>query len=214
VEGHNDPEFSCARDDDHAVLSAHDLSLRFTRLGDRWSHCLECTRERGVGLAWSQSIAVPEDERRILSPVYQEVQRHELAPGSGLCLLLTGLFFRHHFSAAVTLRQDPARRESLELDFDIADRCRAPIESLAATYLVGRDSGALIDAGPGRIAWDAVDLGWERIELIAEPPATLALAEAGRQAMRVQVLAAIQPGTFTHRLRYRWRLVRSADRTR
>ena len=39
---------------------------------------------------------------------------------------------------------------------------------------------------------------------MAIAPASLTLAEAGRQAARVQVLAAIQPGSFTHRLRYRW----------
>jgi hypothetical protein len=214
VEDPGEQAISCQVEDDHAVLSAPFLSLRFTRLGDRWSHCLACTRERGVGVAWSQSISLPEDERRIISPVYQEVQRHDLAGGQSQCLLLTGLFFRHHFSAAVTLRRDPDSSASLELDFDIADRCRAPIESLAATYLVGLDSSALIEAGPGRIAWDAADLGCERIELIAEPPASLVLAEAGRQTMRAQVLAAIQPGTFTQRLRYRWRWTTSVDRTR
>ena len=44
-----------------------------------------------------------------------------------------------------------------------------------------------------------------RLELLAEPPASLAWPRPAGRAMRVQVLAAIQPGTFTHRLRYRWR---------
>jgi hypothetical protein len=214
VEDHSEPGISCQVDDDRAVLSAPGLSLSFTRVGDRWSHCLESTHGKGVGVARSDDLTVGEDERQIVSPVYQEVHRHQPADGPGLCLLLTGRCFQHHFSAAVTLRKDPEQPGFLEVDFDVADRCRAPIESLAATYLVGLDSGARVDADPGRIAWRSVDWGLDRIELCVEPPSSLVLAEAGRQAMRVQVLAAILPGTFTHRLRYRWRRIPSGDRTR
>jgi hypothetical protein len=214
VEHHSESGFSCLMDDDCAVLSAPGLSLSFKRSGDRWCHCLESTHgKRVLHVARSDDLTVGENERQIASPVYQEVHRHELADGLGLCLLLTGRLFQHHFSAAVTLRKDPEQPGFLELDFDVADRCRAPIESLAATYLVGLDSGALIDAVPGRIAWSAVQSGLDRIELCVEPPSSLVLAEAGRQAMRAQVLAAIVPATFTHRLRYRWRWAPSTDRT-
>lgn len=199
-------------DDDRVVLSAPALSLSFTQSGDRWSHRLACG-EKTVDVAWSVDSTVGEDERRVVSPVYQEVHRHQPADGPELCLLLTGRSFQHHFSAAVTLREYAGKPGFLELDFDVADRCRASIETLAATYLVGLDSGTLIDAAPGRIAWSARDSRWERFELCVEPPSSLALAEAGRQAMRVQVLAAIVPGTFTHRMRYRWRWVPSTDRT-
>ena len=97
--------------------------LGFTRSGDRWSHCLERTG-KGVSVARSDDLTVGENERQIVSPVYQEVHRHDLADGPGLCLLLTGRLFQHHFSAAITLRNDPAQPGFLELDFDIADRCR------------------------------------------------------------------------------------------
>jgi hypothetical protein len=146
--------------------------------------------------------------------VYQELQRHGLAGGEGLCLLLTGRSFQHHFSAAVSLGIDQGQTESLVADFDVADRCRAPVATLAATYLVELDSGSLADAEPSRIAWSPDRLGPGSLELLVEPPATLALAEAGRGRTSVQVLAAIKPGALTHRLRYRWHWTSVSDRTR
>jgi len=119
--------------------------------------------------------------------------------------LLTGLSFSHHFSAAMTLSRDPRHPSGIVLEFDVADRCRSPVESLAATYLVGLDSDALEAADRGRIAWCVGPPNLGRLELVAGPQAALALAEAGRTATRVQIVAAIQPGTFTHRLRYCWR---------
>ncbi len=212
MQHHSEPEISCLVGDDHVIGSAPGLSLRFTRFGDRWTHGLACTGN-GASVARADDLSVGEDERHIANPVYQEVHRHEPADGPALCLLLTGKLFQHHFSAAVTLRKEPGQPGFLELDFDVADRCRAPIECLAATYLIGLDSGALVDADPGRIAWNVVDSGFDSIELRAESPSSLVLAEAGRKATRVQILAAIVPGTFTHRLRYRWRWVPSAVRT-
>ncbi len=143
-------------------------------------------------------------------PVYQEVQLHAAATGPTVCLLLTGLWSQHHFSAAVTLALDPLRPGTMALDFDVADRCRMRVETLAATYLVALDSGSLIAAGPERIVWEIGPPTPGRLELAAGPGASLTLAEAGRTATRVQVLATIQPGTFTRRLRYGWRWT-SAD---
>ncbi len=142
---------------------------------------------------------------RVASPVYQELQLHGPGTGRSLCLLLTGSFFKHHFSAAVTLAMDPQRAGRIRLDYDVADRCRSPVESLAATYLVGLDSRALASADTGRIAWHVASPTPGLLELVALSPASLALAEAGRRSTRVQVLASIQPGSFTHRLRYGWR---------
>ena len=116
----------------------------------------------------------------MVSPVYQEVQRHEPPGGTGLCLLLTGLWFDHHFSAAVSLAADPAQPDVFTIDFDVADRCRAPIESLAATYVLGLDSGALAEASPGRIAWNLDGPSPGRLELLADSPCSLVLAEAGQ----------------------------------
>jgi hypothetical protein len=120
---------------------------------------------------------------------------------------LTGTLFKHHFSAAISLGHDSDRPDGMVLDVDVADRCRSSVESLAATYTVKLDSGKLASAGPDAIAWDPVGAGLGRLEIEAVAPSRLVLAEAGRSAMRVQVLAAIQPGSFTHRLHYRWRWI-------
>jgi hypothetical protein len=165
-----------------------------------------------MGALWTHSVFLPPDDdlerndpARIVSPVYQEIHRHESPRDEALCLLLTGTLFKHHFSAVVSLTTDPDRPDGLMLDVDVADRCRAPVENLAATYTVRLDSGALADAGPRAILWDKSGPGAGRLELDAVAPSTLALAEAGRTATRVQILAAIQPGSYTHRLHYRWR---------
>ena len=208
-------DFSWQEGEDRAVMSGPGLRLAFARLGDRWTHFLELLQESGISLAQAtESDPERDDARRVLSPLYQDIQRHEPVEGPGLCLLLTGRSFPHHFSAAVSLRGDPAQLGRLEIDFDVADRCRAPLDSLAATYSVGVDGGAIVAADPGRIAWDPVGPDRGRLEFIAQAPATLALAEAGRHATRVQALAKIEPGTFTQRLRYRWRWTSSTDLTR
>jgi hypothetical protein len=149
--------------------------------------------------------SVNDDPMRILSPCYQELQRHEFAGDQirGVCLLLTGHLFQHHFSAAVSLFRDPVDPRRVVLDFDLADRCRAPVASLAATYLVRLGSGDLAEGSDGAIAWNVPGAG--RLELQCDPPGSLALAEAGQAASRVQVNAWLHPTLFTHRLRYRWR---------
>jgi hypothetical protein len=152
-----------------------------------------------------ETTAEQADPSRVLSPVYQELQRHEPAGevSGGICLLLTGLLFQHHFSAAISLQRDRNDPAWSVLEFDLADRCRAPVDSLAATYLVRLGSSALVDANPQAIRWDLAGSG--SLELSCDPPGTMALAEAGRAAVRVQALAHVDPAQFTHRLRYRWR---------
>jgi len=191
------------------------MRIGFARASDRWTHALTLPDHSGNELVRVvESQPDRDDPVRVVSPLYQEVHRHELRGGPGLCLLMTGLWFDHHFSAAVSLAADPAQDAVFTLDFDIADRCRTPIESLAATYVLGLDSGALAEASPGRIVWNLDGPSPGRLELLADSSCSLALAEAGRQAMRVQVLAAIQQGNFTHRLRYRWRWTNSLALTR
>ena len=131
-----------------------------------------------------------DDPTRIVSPVYQELQRHEPASDrtDGVCLLLTGHFFQHHFSAAISLFRDPDSPSYVVVDFDVADRCRSPVQSLAATYLVRLGSSDLAEADPQEIAWNPGTIVPGRLELRCGPPCGLALAEAGRQATRVQAL--------------------------
>ncbi len=190
------------------------IGVGFVRTGDRWTHGLTIPDESGLEVARVVEGQSEGDPARVMSPVYQELQRHEPPGGTGLCLLLTGLWFGHHFSAAVSLTADPEQSEAVTLDFDVADRCRATVESLAATYVVPLGSGTLGEAAPDRIVWNLDGQHPGRLELLGDSSCSLALAEAGRTAMRVQLLATIHPGVFTHRLRYRWRWTSSVDRTR
>jgi hypothetical protein len=202
-------------EDDRVVLDGPGGSVVFARAGERWTHSLllaPCGE-----LAVAQAVESTSDERsahRVATPVYQDLQRHELAAGSDLCVLLTGRFFQHHFSAAVTLRLGSDDPGTQLLEFDIADRCRGVVEMLAATYLVRFDSSALSDAGPQSIVWTTDPSGRQRLELSTEPPGRLVLAEAGRQGTRVQAIAALTRETFTHRLRYQWRWTSACGLTR
>jgi hypothetical protein len=209
------PDFGWAESDDRIVMSAVDLAVIFDRAGDRWTHHLNLGRPAPC----AQAQAVESDPKhqapaRVASPVYQEIHRHDRGGQAGLCCLLTGLMFQHHFSAVVTLKPDAAQPEMLLLDFDVADRCRTPVETLAATYRITLDSSEVAESDPHRIVWTGGKLGQARLELFAPPPAALALAEAGRQATLVQAVALVEPATFTHRLFYRWRWTSVSGLTR
>jgi hypothetical protein len=214
-------EFTWEQGEDRFLLRGAGVRITFARVGDRWTHHAAFGDESAGDLHLAEVASAIEgdperdDPARVVSPVYQEIQQHEFASDQirGICLLLTGQSFRHHFSAAVSLFRDPASPRFIVLDVDVADRCRAPVSSLAATYMVHLSSSELVAAGPHEIAWAGTALGDGRLELECDLPATLALAEAGRQATRVQALAAIDPATSTHRLRYRWRWDSSGEVT-
>jgi hypothetical protein len=142
------------------------------------------------------------DPERVVSPTYQEL---DIQSGSaGPQVLLVGRSGPHHFSGVVTLRDEP---EGVILAFDVADRCRSPIRSLSATYVLDSSSGDLLEGGPLGLVWGLGRNGTSRWMLEPLPPATLVLAEAGRCGTRVQVLAGLNPAGSTHRLAYRWRWV-------
>jgi hypothetical protein len=162
--------------------------------------------EKGFGAMYEGMIRTVEgdperdDPARVVSPVYQDIENHPVQ--GGVCLLLTGQAAPHHFSAVVTARRDGA---SYLIETDIADRCRAPVEVLAATYVLSLSSDELIDAGPERIVWGGGRLGRSRLEFSSRGVDDIALAEAGRTATRVQALARLVPTTYTQRLYYCWR---------
>jgi hypothetical protein len=200
-----EPEFRFVTGEDFRVLLTRGLRVAFSRDGDRWSHLL--STEQGYSLLPTVVLAATlegnptrDDPGRVVSPTYQEVQPH--IDDSGFHMLMTGLSFPHHFSAVVTARGDGA---STVVEVDIADRCRAPIEVLAATYLVPLVSSNLVDASAERIVWGGDALGGGRLEFTAPGGADVVLAEAGRRASRVQALARLSPTTCTHRLFYAWR---------
>lgn len=220
MEATPDLSFLAEIDDDSAVASLRGptFGVEFRRPADRWSESLILPGS-GLVLARSHPGANDvDDPARVIHPVYQEVQAHGPERGASACLLLTGLSFAHHFSAAVTIAVDRDRDRdqtaTVLIDYDVADRCRSPVEVLAATYVVSLDSGALESADAGRIAWRVDGSPGGRLELAAVAPCTLAMAEAGRTATRVQILAPIEAGTFTHRLRYGWRWTSSEGLTR
>ena len=210
-----DFQFVCDHGAEECVISGPGARITFVRSGDRWTHDLNLgvdSAASDVSQTIASTVETPsdhDDPTRIISPVYQELHRHEFSGDKlrGICLLLTGRLFQHHFSAAVSHFLDPAEPEFVVLDYDIADRCRSPVSALAATYLVRLGSSDLVDADSSTISWAGPNLGpgVNTLELRCDPPGSLALAEAGRQATRVQALAAIHPTLFTHRLRYRWR---------
>ena len=207
-------EFHADVGDDWASLRYHDFGVGFRRLGDRWAEVILGPRS-SQALASAFIVAtVDQDPARLVHPVYQEAHLHQREDGSQPCLLMTGRAFDHHFSASITLASDPSLASRILLDVDLADRCRSPVQLLSATYTVPLDSGALVDAAPDKVIWQVADPVPGRLELMAIPPASLTLAEAGRVATRVQIIAPIQPGMFTHRLRYRWCWTIAAGLTR
>jgi hypothetical protein len=159
-----------------------------------------------------QAASVPESEgqhldgRRLENPVYQELVRHELTSGSGrgICALLTGSCFDHHFSAVFGLGPDRDAPECIVFEIDVADRCRGQVEMLAATYtLTGADLAiAPSRATPSSLTWN---VGGGVLELEACAPAIIDEPSSTSEGMRVQIQALINPQTHTQRLHYRWR---------
>jgi hypothetical protein len=209
------PELVCDESDDKIVVAGAELQVTFTKSGDCWTHRVELPGTTPMELARVlESDPERDDPMRIVSPVYQEIHRHDAFSQEGCCLLLTGRLFQHHFSAVFRLHAPDGAQGALVAEFDVADRCRAPVASLAATYVVMRPSGAIADADTTRVAWNVGIDDENGLELCAHPPCTLALAEAGRQATRVQALAAPSTDSFTHRFCYRWRRARVVGRAR
>ena len=215
VPGDPSGDFFCEQTEDRAELYGLGMRVAFARDGEAWTHALSLAAAPGLEIIRAVESDPDRDHpSRVVSPVYQELQRHQGAIGSIVCLLATGTLYQHHFSAAISLKSDPDRPGGLTLDFDVADRCRSPVESLAATYTVWLDSGALARAGPEGIGWDINGGKAGRLELEAVAPSSLVMAEAGRAATRVQILAASGPGGFTRRLHYRWRWASNSGLTR
>ena len=198
--------------EDRKTLTARGLRLVFARSGDRWTHRLEVA-ESGLAIAAPIEVdAEKADPTSIVSPVYQEIHVHEFGEDSATprCILLTGRLFDHQFSAAVTFSLDPTHTHVVDVDWDVADRCRTTVAHFAATYQSPLVSGDLADAGPNSIRWASPSLGAGMLEFHAGPPESVALAEAGRNGTRFQAVAKLIPGDFTHRLRYRWKWAAAA----
>jgi len=215
-------DWKCEETDDRVEIHGPDWRISVRRRGDRWLHGLSFgdfdpeELERWPLISSVESDRHGDDPTRVASPVYQELHRHS-APDSdarGVQLLLTGKHFHHYFSAVLTVAPDPDDPGAVVADFDIADRCRGEVSSLAATYLIRLDSSALQTADSESIVWTGGPLGAGSLAFRVGSGASPALAEAGRHSTRVQAIAGLEAGSFTHQLRYQWRWATASGRTR
>lgn len=182
--------------DDRRAIVTPSLRLVFFWTGDRWRHQVELG-DLGPLVASVEILGDHRDHARVLSPAYQ--QFHWEHRGRSVHAMLLGQSGPHHFSAVFTVCE---MAEGAEVTVDVADRCRSEVTELAATYHVRLLGGDLATAEPERVAWSPVS--GKRLIFTAQPQARIALAEAGRQATRVQVLAGPRPKDYTHRLAYAW----------
>jgi hypothetical protein len=204
------------------------VTVSFTR-AINLAHVIRIRRERGTDgagnpAAGERFVSVSSegecdvDPARVSNPVYQELVKHELprGQGPGLCVLLTGSSFQHHFSAVFGLYCDRAMPSAVVLEVNLADRCRMPIKTLAATYSVDHVDGepGRFDARAHAVIWRGGPLGDGTLELLAEPPASVSARQMGDASTVLRVEGWIDPKTFTQRLNYRWRWTSCADLTR
>lgn len=183
--------------DDRMAVVTPTFRLEFRWTGDRWGHALHAG---GMDLARAlEGDTDRDDPDRVVSPAYQQLhwQRGE----DGFQAMLLGQSGRHHFSAVFTARMLPV---GVEVAVDVADRCRAGVRALAATYEVLLVSGNLIEADPAIIIWESAAGPNGRLSFVATEPTRIGMAEAGRRAIRVQANAQIVAGIHTQRLQYHW----------
>jgi len=171
------------------------VRVRFLWVEDRWTHRVEWLD----GESWkflAEPIHSDADPNRVVSPTYQEVHLQPAALGSQI--LAIGRWGKHHLSAVFSIE---ARENDTILAVDVADRCRVPFEALGCSYRVVLEPSRLVDASPSRAVWEVAADRWS---VETDSPDRIAIAELGRIGMSVQVQAAIDPKSFTHRCRYRW----------
>lgn len=185
--------------DELVTIRTRAVRVDLRRVADRWIH------EVGPadGPPWLATVENPpdaDDPSQVVSPVYQEVQHHSFDDDERrVRLLLTGLLHKHHFSAVLTIEVDDSG--ATVVDLDVADRCRDAVSRLAATYEIRLAPGDLEDATPEVATWS---LGDAALTMAAIGGTGLATTAKGPRSMLAQAVAVISPGTFTHRLRYRW----------
>ena len=189
------------------------LELRFWWHEDRWRHEIVPTGPAGSlpRVAAVEATADPEGHHRVVSPAYQQIHLEEDKAAGVVHAFLVGQSGPHHFSAAFRIEDRP---HGAVVDVDVADRCRAPVEYLAATYNVDGSPGTWSEeatAAGDPAARRALVLTCEhphaRLSFEADHPGRHLVEEAGHGAVRVQALAHTAAGERTHRFRYRWRWV-------
>ncbi len=119
---------------------------------------------RSPGSAPSRSATDLEEHTRVVSPTYQQIHLEQDKAKGVVRAFLVGQSGPHHFSAAFEVAERP---HGAVIDVDVADRCRAPVEYLAATYAV--------EPSPG--TWTSED------HARSDPDATFDPAVAARTAL-------------------------------
>lgn len=202
------PSWDLQQSDDLVTIRTPSVRFVARLVGDRWVH--EIAPTDGPPRLASIESGTEDDPERIVSPVYQEIHHHDFDDDeSRVRLLLTGLHHRHHFSAVLTVSVDAQGATTIE--FDVADRCRDAVSSLAATYEVSLGIGDLDGASDQQARWTSPS---DELALSALDDSRLVLADKGPRATQAQVLAALSEGGFTHRLRYGWTWANDSGRTR
>ncbi len=85
------PHFYWEETEDRTDLCGPGLRTAFVRTGATWAHAVLLPNDDGLELARAvETDPGRDDPRSVVSPVYQDLQRHPGGTGSGLCLLLTG----------------------------------------------------------------------------------------------------------------------------
>ena len=92
-------DFTCDQTDEQLLINGPDWTVGFDRAGDRWTHSWwfgPSGHDPAELISAVESLPERDDPARIVSPVYQELHRHEPTGDQfdGVCLLLTGHFFQ------------------------------------------------------------------------------------------------------------------------
>ncbi len=187
------------------VIVAPCLRLRFSWVGDHWKQEMVSVGDSvGVPMIWSvEANNTLGDHSRVVSPTYQQIDVR--MADSVARALLVGQAGPHHFSAAVEVSE---AANGVVVDVDVADRCREPVEALAATYVMENAAGQLHQGGAGGLVWDHAT---HHLIFEADPPTRVLAASHGFGSLQVQALATIDPAARTHRFRYRWRWINEPD---
>lgn len=218
------------------------LRLRFRWTGDRWTHAIDLgpgpelderwerlsDRLDGHWLPLAESIEWESPESSpevVVGPVFQELHFQEA--GQGTYALLVGRAGPHHFSGSflVTDRMEDNAdriniRDGLEgylptVKVDIADRCSAPISSLATSYRIVNPlrSYPIVEdwdetglcARPS-VLWEsgADVLGRHDFAVWGDPPARLYMSCGGYGPWEARVVADLVLTNKTQRYSYSW----------
>ena len=197
------------------------FQLRFSWHEDRWRHEIVSTgpAESLPRVSAVEAFTDRDEHHRVVSPTYQQIHLEEDRARQIVRAFLVGQAGPHHFSAVFEAAERP---HGAVIDVDAADRCRTPVEYLAATYLVEPSSGAWTSEthaqsdpdsvfDPAVAARTAIVLTCEyphsRLVFEADAPGRHIAEEAGHGSVHLQALARTHPVEQTHRFRYRWRWV-------